>query len=331
MKTLTIIIPVYNGEKYLNNCLKSVFLQKYEGLKVLLIDDGSTDQSWEVIKKTVHKWNIYSYPVDLVMQANSGVAAARNRGIEMADTDYVAFVDQDDRLREGFAEEFMKRVETAEHDMVIGGFCRINMERKIIQKRVPTEHEWSKFCFTYPWGRIIRTDFLKENGLRFLKTGIGEDVYFDLTAYSCTKNIVTLPEALYVWSDNPASVSNRQYTVLNEKVNPLYTFDCILRDIHDEDYKKSGMLEYYFMKFTIWYLLTNVGNSEMKEILAVRDRMFAWLREHYPDHLKNPYLSPMKPKGDTVRNRLCVWGYMLLYRLKLDKTLLRALAGRKIF
>lgn len=328
MKTLTIIIPVYNGEKYLKNCLKSVLLQKHEGMKVLLIDDGSTDSSWEVIKKAVSKYNLYSYPVDIVMQANAGVAAARNRGIEMADTDYVAFADQDDRLREGFAEEFMSCVEETDHDMVIGGFCRINMEKRIIQKRVPTEHEWSKFCFTYPWGRIIRTAFLKENGIRFLKTGIGEDVYFDLLAYSCTKDIVTVSDSLYVWSDNPASVSNSQYTVISEKVNPLYTFDCILRDIKDEDYKKSSLLEYYFIKFTVWYLLTNVRGSRTKDIIEMRSGMFGWLAEHYPDYLKNPHLSPLQPKGDTVPNRLSVWGYMLLYRCGLDKVLLRVLSHR---
>lgn len=329
MKTLTIIVPVYNGAEYIERCLKSILGQRYEGLGLIVVDDGSTDNSRQVIEKAVKKYNRYEYPVTVRTQANAGVAAARNLGVRLANSDYIAFADQDDWLKKGFAEAFMKYVEDEDRDMVIGGFCRKDAAGRMTKKMVPDETEWARFCLTYPWGRIIRRNFLLENNISFLKTGIGEDVYFDLVAYSYSDNIITVRNCLYVWYDNPVSVSNVKYTTLNEKTNPLYTFDCILRDIDDEDYISSDFLEYYFLKFTIWYLLTNVRGSGKEDILKMRKVMFTWLRKHYPQYENNRYISPFKPRGDKLLNRLCVWGYMLLHRVRADGWLLGVLAGEK--
>ncbi|MGN0393985.1 MAG: glycosyltransferase family 2 protein [Coprococcus sp.] len=325
MKTLTVIVPVFNGEKEISRCLKSIFRQNYPGLNIIAVNDGSSDNSLKVIAHAIKKYNKHAYPVKVVSQANAGVAAARNLGIQIADTDYVAFADQDDLLREGFAETFMQAVQSADHDMVIGGFCRVDTNGKITRKMAPKQGEWSKFCYTYPWGRIIRRQFLMENNIRFLKTGIGEDVYFDLVAYSYTDDIVMLKNCLYVWSDNPVSVSNRQYTRINTQTDPVYTFDCILRDVQNENYKNSDFLEYYFIKFTVWYLMTNVRQSSKEDIIFMRNRLFGWLKTRNPAFAQNPYISPVKPKGDRFINRISVWMYMVLYRLKLDGVVLKRL------
>lgn len=313
MKTLTVIIPVYNGEKYLERCIKSILLQEYPGLKLLIIDDGSCDASEEVISKSIKKYNLYFYETRVIRQKNAGVAAARNLGVEIADSDYITFIDQDDWFMKGFIQDFMSYVSKNDIDMVIGGFMRVNDKGKITRKAIPTETEWSKYCFTYPWGRIIRRNFLIENDIRFLKTGIGEDVYFDLVAYSYTKNIITIKNCQYVWFDNPLSVSNEKYTVINQTVNPVYTFDYILRDIKDEKYKKSRYLEYYFIKFTVWYLINNIRRSKREQLAAMKKIMFLWLKENYPGYAENPLISPFRPKGDLVRNRVAVWIYMKLF------------------
>lgn len=308
MKTLTVIIPVYNGERYISRCLKSILLQEYAGLKVIVIDDGSKDNSREAVDNAVKKYNRYGYDVTVVSQENTGVAATRNRGIELADTDYVAFADQDDWFVKDFVCEFMSYVDKVDHDMVIGGFCRVNDKGRVTRKLVPKDCEWSKFCLTYPWGRIIRREFLVENNISFLKTGIGEDVYFDLVAYSYTKDIVMATNCKYVWFDNPISVSNVQYTAINEKTNPLFTFERILEDVKDDEYRKGKLLEYYFIKFTVWFLLTNMRKSRKDDLKRTRQLMVTWLKENYPDYMNNPYLSPFRPEGDLWKNRMAVWG-----------------------
>lgn len=321
MKTLTFIIPVYNGREHICRCLDSLLAQDYPDLKLIIIDDGSTDDSASYIEAYLseHPSNI-SFHIET--QDNSGVAASRNRGVSLAASDYVAFIDQDDYIDNNFCSEFMSAVSETDYDMVIGGFCRRDNQGRLLRSMVPTDNEWSKYCLTYPWGRIIRRKFLIDNNIRFLKTSIGEDVYFDLVAYSFTDNIKMLSNCSYVWVDNPASVSNRQYTSINNLTDPLFTFNRILSDCSPESFIPKEYAEYYFLKFCIWYLLFSVRKSRHTDILSMRGRLFAWMNEHYPAFIHNPNISPFRPKGDLKFNRISVWGYMILYRLHLDKAFL---------
>ena len=251
MKKLSFILPVYNGERYIIRCIKSVLSQKYPNLELIIINDGSSDNSKEKIYYAINKYNANNYSIKYIEQNNQGVAYSRNLGISIANGDYIAFIDQDDYIGNNFCTEFMSLIETNNYDMVIGGFCRKNTNRKITKKFIPSNHPWSKFCLTYPWARIIRRDFLIDNNIHFLKTSIGEDVYFDLIAYAHTNNIYMLKKCSYVWFDNPQSVSNTEYTSINDFVNPIYTFNQILVDIPKTSNINNCYLEYYFIKFII--------------------------------------------------------------------------------
>lgn len=106
-KTVSIIIPVYNLEKYIVNCLESIFAQTYESLEIICIDDGSNDKSAEIIKK----YSVADSRIKYYYQQNSGVSVARNKGLDEATGDYVMFVDGDDYLHYQAVELFVREIE----------------------------------------------------------------------------------------------------------------------------------------------------------------------------------------------------------------------------
>ncbi len=330
MKKLTFILPVYNGEQYILRCLYSVFSQNYPNIELIVINDGSTDNSMKKINYAIKKYNTKNYSVTCIEQENSGVANSRSLGISIARGDYVTFIDQDDYIGKNFCTDFMSIVENNDYDMVIGGFCRKNASGKTTRAFIPSNHSWAKYCLTYPWARIIKRSFLADNNIHFLKTSIGEDIYFDIIAYAHTDNIYMLRNCSYVWFDNPKSVSNTEYTKISNIVNPIYTFDCIMADLPAENNIEQGYLEYYFIKFIVWFLLTNVRNSSYKDILSMHDKLFSWLEKNFPHYKSNKLIGVFTPKGDTTFNRIAVTGYIQLHKLNMDTLLLRLLSKKRL-
>lgn len=328
MKSLSFIIPVYNGSKHISRCLKSILQQNYPNIEIIIIDDGSTDSSTKIINSTISLYNINNYKTIVLSQKNAGVSATRNKGIQLATSDYIAFVDQDDYIDSNFANTYMSATEKYDYDMVIGGFNRYDKNNKKTREWIPTSDIWSKFCLTYPWGRIIRRIFLIDNSISFLKTGIGEDVYFDLICYSYTDKICMLHNAMYTWFDNPESVSNKQYTYINDKTDPIYTFKHIEHDLSKNSKIPRDLLEYYYIKFIIWFLLSSVQNSKKEDITKTYVKLFSWLRKKYPTYKKNANISLFKPKGDILKNKLCVWGFMQLHKLHIDLPILKLIAKK---
>ena len=92
MEKVSVIVPVYNNEKYVETCIRSICQQTYQNLEILVINDGSTDGSRQILERMAEK----DKRIRLIHQENAGVSAARNKGIELADGEYLTFVDGDD-------------------------------------------------------------------------------------------------------------------------------------------------------------------------------------------------------------------------------------------
>ena len=110
---VSVIIPVYNGEKYIKNCLENVLSQTYKNLEIIVVDDGSTDRSAEIAA---------GYPVKIVAhERNSGLSAARNTGIDNAQGDYIHFMDVDDLLNTDFYKSMVEAIVSTGSDIACSG------------------------------------------------------------------------------------------------------------------------------------------------------------------------------------------------------------------
>ncbi|MDR0546300.1 MAG: glycosyltransferase [Dysgonamonadaceae bacterium] len=208
---ISVIIPCFNGEKYIAQCIENVLDQTYKQLEIIVINDGSTDKSTEIAEK-------YSDKIKIVHQKNSGLAASRNVGIDTASGDYIHFLDVDDWLNLQYYEEMMKAVSLTNAEIAVGGVIN-----EIRQKRTQIYENQNiamtiddKLTLTnvgkygYAWRYLFKTNFLKENNLRFEEGRLIEDLAFSLQAVYFANKIVSVPNAVYTYKYRENSImSNR--------------------------------------------------------------------------------------------------------------------------
>ena len=271
-KKISIVIPVYNAERYLKRCIDSIWNQTYTDWEILAIDDGSSDNSLEILeecKKYIRD------KITIISQENRGVARTRNRGIEVSRGDYLMFIDNDDYIDRDYLESYIDVIEREDCDCVIGGFRREDEQGKVIKCFVP-DSMWS-VCTAdlVPWARIFKRKFIADNRILFLDNAIGEDIYFNFKLFSLTENIAIINNTGYVWFYNSSSVSNVNQRGLKDVQAFVRLLDEIWSVAGDDRQVKAWLLRY-----VIWYLLYS-GKYAVSSKFAEADKiLFAWLKKH---------------------------------------------------
>ena len=211
---ISVVIPVYNVASYLEECIKSAIHQSYSNLEILCIDDCSTDASIEIIKS----FAIFEPRIRLIShQHNLGLGAARNTGIELANGDYIYFLDSDDFIHTHTFDKLIQKALHTDADVVVGGAWAFPHDASIkmgsyIQelnqyleiKVGDSEVNETNFRQLHDeiacvaWGKLYRASFLRNNDLQFVEKKIlHEDNGFHVKVLSCEPSIATVKEHLY--------------------------------------------------------------------------------------------------------------------------------------
>lgn len=313
---VTMVIPVYNSEKYISRCIESVLNQTYKNVDILIINDGSKDNSQKIIDGYAKKYkNIIT-----IEQKNMGVANTRNKAIQMTNTEYIMFMDNDDYIDKDYIETLLKNAEDGKYDIVVCGYRRPNENGKILKEVKLENYEFAKYNVLSPWSKIYRTDFLKKNNLEFLNNDIGEDLYLNYQAYACTNKIKTIDYVGYNWFLNTKSVSSTKQRNA-KKVNTFKFFNECYDTMKKKDLinKNYDVIEYTFFTTVVWYLSYCTKELNFKEICEEYDKSFGWLNKHFPDYKKNKFIGFNKAKGQEkiVRNSLAIM--LFLHKIHLGK------------
>lgn len=193
---ISVIVPVYNKEETIERALLSLKKQTYRNIQVIIIDDGSTDHSADLIKEICYGDNRFqSY-----YQTNKGVSAARNLGLKKVKGKYVSFLDADDYLESNYLENLYKFHELP---LVATGFTQVGNKTKTIdaKNKIVTENEIEDFVFTKTnfkfmcvvWAKLFQFKYIKENNLKFDETiSIGEDSIFVIKYLKLCKQLCVL-------------------------------------------------------------------------------------------------------------------------------------------
>lgn len=226
---LSVIIPAYNVEKYIERCINSVLNQQLKNIEIIVIDDGSKDKTSEIcLKICENNKNIVYKKVE-----NGGCSAARNLGISIAKGKYIAFLDSDDWVDSDMYINMLEEAEKKQADIVICGFKKLNEHKNLLSTvKVPKKETKNEYIdcttewFSSPCNKIYKKDLLEKNSIKFLlNIYTGEDMFFNFISFFYSENIVSLDKPFYNYFMNQNSVSNNYknridiYSVIKELIS----------------------------------------------------------------------------------------------------------------
>lgn len=229
---VSVIIPVYNSEKYISRCVKSILSQKYECLEIILINDGSKDKSAEICNDFANA----DSRIKVIHQQNSGVSAARNAGLDIAQGRYIVFIDADDEAAEGFLELAVNLMQQHKLDLLMGGMQLVYSDKteikqiqlsnnenfKLFQQdigllisnlisdsQIPTIDEIQNCANSGPCAKMYTKAAI--DNVRFpSKVFVGEDKLFNLEVLLNCKRVGVCKDILYKYFQNDNSATNRK-------------------------------------------------------------------------------------------------------------------------
>lgn len=245
MATFSVIVPVYNAAKTVERCVDSLVRSGGDDLQIILIEDSSKDNSWEICQRLAEK---YSTVTALHNEHNSGVSHARNRGLDTANGQYLLFCDSDDYWEESYVATFRAIVETG-HDFAICGYVNhdeiasgrtdiIGFEKaETISLRANLKDIQDKTLLQQLWNKIFRADIIKEKGVRFDESiSIGEDLRFilDYIRLGDVQEVTLIDKPLYHYMRDQAG--SLMYRVGYESIEePLKNMAAMYRLMGVED------------------------------------------------------------------------------------------------
>ncbi len=269
MVNVSVIIPVYNTEKYLARCLESLNNQTLKDIEIICINDGSTDNSLAILEDYAKK----DSRIKVISQDNAKQGAARNKGLDIAKGEFVAFVDSDDWVDKDYLEKLYNAAVKNNVNMAVGSTTRdyennVKIHLKFTDLKIYTgANNIVKALKRHlvPHGKLYKLEFIKD--LRYPEEVFYEDAPYVLTAIIKENSIVTVPEAHYHYYSNPNSTIKQNNCI--KKENDKIEMNLLLLDIAKQN------------------------KVELENYAILKENHFLWKIKHYLDY-KDYYLFGIK-------------------------------------
>ena len=291
MVKVSVIVPVYNAEKYLHKCLDSLVNQTLEDIEIVLVNDGSTDNSGSILKEYQDR---FPNKVKVFNKENGGQATARNLAIEKANGEYLAFVDSDDYADTSLCEKMVKKAEEMGVDMVVCDHYEVRGD-KLEYKRFKDYLNYRDMfvdALVSPWNKLIRKSTYVNSGVIFPEGYIYEDTAWFANLIPHLKNFAVIHEALLFHAINENSTMTKKQEERTANIFPVMEY--VWQYFHDsglyEEYKTE--VEYFFTRIMFMSSLqriSKVKNRKLKKSLF--NKTYSLMKERFPNYKKNKYLK----------------------------------------
>lgn len=281
IKMVSVILPIYNKEKELEQCIKSLMNQTYDNLEIILVNDGSTDSSRRICERFLKD----DHRIKLINKENEGVELARLTGLNYATGTYITFVDPDDWLSNNAIELLINAIKKENADVSFGKFCRVidkfglikketNSEvynNKIITRNKLMNEYYDSFCGwgEFPiniWAKLYKKSLIDSVDYKSVGISHGEDLCFNLQVLPHANKIVSIPKIIYFY--RWGGMTNKINKNLFKDACTAYNFKLQMFKKHnskDSVPKASGELCNFFITYIDTYLkFSNLSDSEIK-------------------------------------------------------------------
>lgn len=281
--TISIIIPVYNTEIYLKDCLESLINQTYKDLEIICVNDGSKDNSLQILEEYSKK----DSRVKIINQENKGMSAARNNGIKNANGEFIAFVDSDDWLDLNYFEKLHKAIAETNSDIAASSIIRTRENSKKIRIKYEKEeifetlkekikaNDTPRCC--YVWNKLYRADLVKETPF---KEGVYyEDVIWTPTILEKSEKMVTVPNTNYYYRANSNSTVKKKQS--SKKQSDSYSAKKFLINFFEKHKLPLSKKEK-----TITKSIKYIGNFQLIKIKEYQNKETGYLFNILPIYKK---------------------------------------------
>lgn len=338
--TLSIIVPAYNVEKYLPQCIESMCAIKRPDIEIILVDDGATDSSGEICDRYAQK----DERIKVIHKENQGVSAARNSGLRIATGKWIGFVDGDDCLQENFEETVLSHLDDAYNICIFqyetldeqgrkGHFSSeilpdvLEKEQiKQIQKgflnvddKEYRPYKTSPLYYIALWNKFYQRSFIEECGQMIPETTPwGEDFVFNFALFSKVEKIKIIKESGYVYRIQSGSISN------SYRKDAMHYFKMMIKELYSLVKEENEMRNYLYLYTIRQFLYTsqrsifNKDNPDCfrgrkQEFLRYRNQKFV---EHAVHHMDGKQFRPSVRVGVYLLKYRCFFLLDCMYRLK---------------
>lgn len=275
-RLVSVIVPVYNCEKYIEKCLKSIVDQSYRKTEILVVNDGSNDASQEIIDKLA----VADVRIHKMYQKNQGVAAARNYALSRAKGDYYLFVDGDDYIGINYIQDLVTCAVENQSELVICGYTLVYTDKNktlSVMPRVYEKYEREEWAYriSSAWARLYSSEFWRNNDLKFIpeKDARAEDVPLDLYSNAMAKNICVINKSEYYYVHHRGSAMNSTKKV--RFLFPYIAFEEMYNKVRDLETTNSraffdiGVLKFLAMfKYVIYRKADRNEKKKFKEYVC---------------------------------------------------------------
>jgi len=303
---LSIVLPVYNTEKYLRKCLENILDSTFKDFELIIINDGSPDESEKIILEFKEK---YEDKIIYIKKENSGISDTRNLGIEKATAQYITFIDSDDYIEHNMLELMMKKLDEFDFDVIA---CDIKLvyednDKVDIISSGYNEDLYHKnkiketMLVQYPvmWNKIYKTELVKT--IKFSSGVWYEDMEYLLKLYPYINSIGVVKKPLYNYLQRKNSLTytynNKLYDIIDNMKSVIDFYKS--NEIYNE-YKEE--LEYLYVRYAFATFPKRLAKcGDKKKYNKGIAYAFFKVKEYFPNYKNNKYLSTMGTKGIYIK------------------------------
>ena len=299
---VSVIVPVYNVYEYLSKCLDSLVNQTLKDIEIIVVNDGTKDDSESIIKKYLKKYKNIIY----IKKENGGQGSARNEGIKHATGEYIGYVDSDDYIELSMYEKLYNKAIEENADIVICGSYNITGDKKEIEidKKIFNDNKDAFLGRPAVWNKIYKKELITDD-IKFRSKVWYEDLDFSIKVLSKAKKISFVDEPLYNYIVRQGSTMNNSNIDRNLEILDCFNEILNFNKTIDKDIIEFLAIDHIFISAIVRVLRSN-GDTKKKKIIV--NKLLDYMNNNFSNYKNNKYIKILP------RNRKIVF-YLLKFKL----------------